>query len=277
MQHPGRLAVMALLCVTGCDPLMSVRGKVQSVPRGSPLAAAEPLPGAQVIQTCQGNRHVLTTTNADGNFEYTNIGFWDRNCELEVSAPDARHEKGRIAVGSLCQQANKLSCGNVPLEWNITLDRKDANEVGRKVQVTLDADAPDIHFYTARGHTMDELCLAPCTTKLLVGEHALGIGPTKDRAVRVLPVNIREDSAVTGTFHENRNMRSIGRILALAGGVGWISTSIFGLATGKNSVILWGGLASVPFVGIGVGLSDAGQARGTVHVTPAAGLSSPQQ
>lgn len=101
--------------VMGCDPVMSVRGQVRSIPDtsavdGDVYASGKPIEGAQVTLLCKGYTLSLGTTDVAGRFRYAGIdmGRIGLSCEIECSA--AGYHSQSLLVRDLCVFPRDDSC-----------------------------------------------------------------------------------------------------------------------------------------------------------------------
>jgi hypothetical protein len=106
---------LCLMLITGCDPVMSVRGHVRSIPdastvNGDVYASGKPIAGARVTLLCKDYTLALGTTDVSGRFRYAGIdlGRIGLACKVECSA--AGYHPQTLLVRDLCVFPRDDSC-----------------------------------------------------------------------------------------------------------------------------------------------------------------------
>jgi hypothetical protein len=87
-----------LVVVSACDPGWGANGRVETLPPGGEASA--PLEGADVRIECPGMAPVTATTDAQGEFSVSELGFLEEPCEVVVSR--SGFAARRFAVGQVC-------------------------------------------------------------------------------------------------------------------------------------------------------------------------------
>ena len=118
------LLVGLFVVATGCDPIRSVSGTVESTPVETPTDqdadiydSGQPVADADIEYICPDRSgSPLRGANSDwnGEFEYSDIGYWHGDCRFRVTHPDYYPQYFR--VDELCPVAEpENTCGSVVL------------------------------------------------------------------------------------------------------------------------------------------------------------------
>lgn len=105
---------------------------------------------------------------------------------------------------------------------------------------------------TARGHTFERLCTAPCQVELPRGEYELALSAGGDPIPAAEIVRLDAATAVSGVYTDNSGLRAAGWVSIIGGGLAGVAIVLVPILTGtdiaNDSAGFW-----APF-GVGLGV-----------------------
>jgi hypothetical protein len=175
------LAALLTSAVAACDPIISLEGRVRSVPppKGpSAGTAPQPLPGATVSMTCEQTPRLegkdagpqyLAITDRDGHFRWVSLGGFSPTCAFEFESGDGTHEPYRIGIKQLCKEhRGNEDCRIIE---GIEVDLVRLRPSPPPVALRLKSSPEGLEL----GADDKKLCTSPCSASLPAGRHVLTI------------------------------------------------------------------------------------------------------